>query len=392
MKTTDKSLCPAAGRCGACALLNIPYEKQLEMKLREVKKLLSPFVRVEGIVGMEDPFHYRNKVHAVVGRDRGNHLITGTYQAGTHRIVPIQSCLLDCPGSDEIIADICGLASKFRLPAYDEDTGKGLLRHILIRQAHTTGKMMVTLVTGAMVFPGSREFVKQLLALHPEIETVVQNFNNKKTSMILGEKEKVLFGKGYIEDELCGHTFRISSRSFYQVNSVQTEKLYAKAIEFAALTGREMVMDAYCGIGTIGITASPFARGVIGVEQNPEAVRDARKNAQRSRLSNIFFEQADATRFMQKLAREKTHIDVLFMDPPRTGSTPEFLKAAAAMGPERIIYISCNPETLARDLETARAVGYEGRRAVLYDLFPFTNHIESCVLLERVSNRKKSPV
>ena len=378
-----KSLCPVAKKCGGCKWINMEYEKQLEEKEKWVKSLLKPFCKLEGIMGMENPTHYRNKVHAVFGLDRFHKPISGIYEEGTHRIVPVDSCLIENQKADEIIVSIRNLLKSFKIKVYDEDTGYGLLRHVLIRTGHVTGQIMVVLVLSSPILPGKNNFVKALLKLHPEITTIVVNVNNKRTSMILGDKEQVIYGKGYIEDVLCGKTFRISPKSFYQVNPVQTEKLYHKALEYAGLTGKETVVDAYCGTGTIGIIASDKAGQVIGVELNADAVRDARDNAKRNGVKNIQFYQNDAGKFLVGMAEQDARVDVVLMDPPRSGSDEAFLGSVVKMAPKKVVYISCNPETLARDLKYLTKHGYKVKRAVACDMFPFTSHCESVVALEK---------
>jgi 23S rRNA (uracil1939-C5)-methyltransferase len=339
---------------------------------------------VEQIIGMEQPYHYRNKVNAVFGRDKRHKIISGTYEAGTHRIVPVESCLIENEKADAIIASIRELIPSFKIKTYDEDTGYGLLRHVMVRVAHASGQIMVVLVLGSPILPSKNNFVKALLKLHPEITTIVVNVNNRNTSMVLGDKEQIIYGKGYIEDELCGKTFRISPKSFYQVNPVQTEKLYRKAMDYASLTGKETVVDAYCGTGTIGMIASEGAARVIGVELNADAVRDAAGNAKKNNIKNISFYKNDAGVFLQEMAGQQEKVDVLFMDPPRNGSSEEFLNAIGRIKPERIVYISCNPETLARDLKTLKKHGYRVEKAAGVDMFPFTDDLEAVCLL---SNR-----
>lgn len=378
-----KSLCPVAKKCGGCKWINMEYEKQLEEKEKWVKSLLKPFCKLEGIIGMEEPTHYRNKVHAVFGLDRFKKPVSGIYEEGTHRIVPVDSCLIENRKADEIIVSIRELLRSFKIKVYDEDTGYGLLRHVLVRTGHVTGQIMVVLVLSSPILPGKNNFVKALLKLHPEITTIVVNVNNKRTSMVLGDKEQVIYGKGYIEDVLCGKTFRISPKSFYQVNPVQTEKLYNKALEFAGLTGKETVVDAYCGTGTIGIIASDKAGQVIGVELNADAVRDAKDNAKRNNVKNIQFYQNDAGKFLVGMAEQDAKVDVVLMDPPRSGSDEAFLGSVVKMAPKKVVYISCNPETLARDLKYLTGRGYKVERAVACDMFPFTNHCESIVALEK---------
>lgn len=379
-----KSICPVASRCGGCQWIEKDYQEQLQVKAARFRKLMEPYCKPEPIIGMEKPVHYRNKVHAVFGEDRRHNPISGIYEEKSHRIVPVDSCLIENQKADEIIVSIRGLLKSFKIRPYNEDTGYGLLRHVLIRTGHVTGQIMVVLVLSSPIMPSKNNFVKALLKLHPEITTVVINVNDRNTSMVLGEKEQVIYGKGYIEDVLCGKTFRISPKSFYQVNPVQTEKLYGKALEYAGLTGKETVLDAYCGTGTIGMIASDRAAKVIGVELNPDAVRDARNNAKGNQIKNIQFYQNDAGKFLLEMAEQNTKLDVLLMDPPRSGSSEEFLNAVAQIGPERVVYISCNPDTLARDLKYLTKRGYQVAKGVALDLFPFTEHVESVVLLSKV--------
>ncbi len=380
----DSALCPVSRKCGGCCYLGVPYEEQLDNKQSLVRKLLKPYCSVQQITGMEDPYNYRNKVHAVFGRKKDGTIISGTYEENTHRIVPVDSCRIDDPAADEIIMSIRELAASFRYLIYNEDSGYGLLRHVLVRTAHSTGQIMVVLVLSSPILPSKNNFVKALLKKHPQITTIILNVNPGRTSMILGDKESVLYGRGYIEDQLCGLTFRISSRSFYQVNPVQTEKLYVKAIELAKLTGTERVIDAYSGIGTIGLIASEHAKEVISVELNRDAVRDAVANAKANRIRNVQFYQADAAEFMQDMAQQSEYADVVLMDPPRSGSTEEFMAAAAALRPSRIVYISCNPETLARDLAVYQRLGYKAETAYPFDMFPLCDHVETLVLMSRI--------
>lgn len=384
-----KSLCPVSRQCGGCQHLDVSYEEQLNHKQMQMQKLLGQFCKVYPIKGMENPFHYRNKVHAVFGFRKGE-AVSGVYEAGTHNLVPVESCLIEDEKADEIIGTIRGMLKSFKIRTYDEDSGYGLLRHVLIRRGFTTGEIMVVLVTASPVFPSKNNFVKVLREKHPEITTVVQNINGRGTSMVLGDKEHVLYGKGYIEDELCGCRFRISSKSFYQVNPVQTEYLYGKAIELAGLTGNETVLDAYCGIGTIGIIASRHAKQVIGVEMNADAVRDAVQNAKCNQISNIRFYCNDATKFMVQMAASGDTADVVFMDPPRAGSTEEFMRAVAAVKAKKVVYVSCGPDTLARDLGVFRRLRYEAKGAWVVDMFPFTSHVEVVIMMTYCGLDKKN--
>jgi 23S rRNA (uracil1939-C5)-methyltransferase len=297
--------------------------------------------------------------------------------------------LIEDQKADAIIVSIRGLLKSFKIKTYDEDTGYGLLRHVLVRKGFTSGEIMVVLVVSSIIFPSKNNFVKALRQLHPEITTIVVNVNDKQTSMILGEKEQVIFGKGFIEDSLCGKVFRISPKSFYQVNSVQTEILYKKAIELAGLTGNETVIDAYCGIGTIGLIASDHVKKVIGVELNKDAVRDAITNAKRNQVSNIEFYNNDAGEFMSGMAIQKETVDVVFLDPPRAGSSEQFLDSLVMLKPKKVVYISCNPVTLERDLEYLKKKGYQAKVAIPVDMFPWTSHVETIIMMTKCGSEGK---
>ena len=376
-------ICPVSRKCGGCQLMNLTYEEQLKFKQAKVSKLLRTFGKVLPIIGMDNPFHYRNKVQAAFGRTRGGEIISGVYQSSTHNIVKTDSCLIEDKTADEIILTVRKLLKSFKLTVYDERNSKGFLRHVLVKRGFTTGEIMVVLVTGTNVFPSKNAFIDALLKEHSNITTIVQNINNKFTSMVLGDREIVLYGKGYIEDVLCGHTFRISPSSFYQINPVQTEILYGKAVEYAALTGKERVIDAYCGIGTIGIIAADKAGEVIGCELNPDAVKDAIVNAKLNNTKNIRFICKDAGEFMLSMKEQGEKCDVLFMDPPRAGSDRKFLSSAVTLSPEKIVYISCNPETQQRDLFYLTKNGYKVKKIQPVDMFPFTAHVETVVLLAK---------
>lgn len=371
-------------KCGGCQLQNMDYARQLSWKQARVEILIKKFGRVEKIIGMKNPFHYRNKVSAAFSTDRYGKTISGVYQASTHRIVAIDRCMIEDKKADEIIVSIRKMMEKFKIQPYNEYKGTGSLRHILIKRGFKTGEIMVVLVMKSSMFPLKKHFVRALTEMFPEIKTVILNINPDFTSMVLGKREEILYGKGYIEDELCGCKFRISAKSFYQINPIQTEILYRKAIEFADLTGKETVIDAYCGIGTIGMVAAKNgAENVVGVELNKDAVKDAISNAKLNGMENIYFYNADAGDFMRNMAAEGKHADVVFMDPPRAGSDIKFLSSVVSLNPERIVYISCNPETLARDLEYLTKYGYEVKMIQPVDMFPFTNHVECVCLMTR---------
>ncbi len=375
--------CKVSRECGGCQMIDVPYPEQLIRKHKETETLLKPFVKLEGIIGMDEPEHYRNKVNAAFTHDRKGKPLSGVFKEGTHYIIPVEECLLENKKADEIIGSIRELLPSFKIKTYDEDTGYGLLRHVMVRVGYTSGQIMVVLVLASPIMPSKNNFVKALLKLHPDITTIVINVNDRKTSMVLGDKEQVIYGKGYIEDSLNGKSFKISPKSFYQINSVQTQKLYGKAIEYAGLTGKETILDAYCGIGTIGIMAADKAKQVIGVELNKDAVKDAVINAKQNQISNIQFYQKDAGEFMVQLAEQGTQIDTVFMDPPRAGSDEVFLNSLVALKPKKVVYVSCNPETLARDLEYLVKKGYRGVKGVAVDMFPFTSHVETVISLHR---------
>ena len=370
----EEKVCKHYKKCGGCQL-DMAYEEQLKYKQRLEQRLLGKFGHVEPIIGMYYPYHYRNKVQAAFAFDkRQNKIISGVFQSNSHKIVSVDSCMIEDKKADEIIVSIRKLCKDFRF----------IPRHVLVKRGFSTKEIMVVVVTESPVFPAKHNFVKALVKLHPDITTIIHNINPYETSMVLGERETVMYGKGFIEDRLMGCTFRISARSFYQINPMQTEKLYSTAIEYAGLTGSETFFDAYCGTGTIGIIAAKNGAGkVIGVELNNDAVKDAIANANRNSVKNIRFTCADATEFILNMAAEKRTVDVIMMDPPRAGSTEQFLHAVSVLAPPRVVYVSCNPETLARDLEYITNKGYEVSKIQPVDMFPHTAHVETVVQLEK---------
>ncbi|WP_245874248.1 23S rRNA (uracil(1939)-C(5))-methyltransferase RlmD [Raoultibacter massiliensis] len=408
--------CPVEDRCGACQLLHVPYERQLAKKQEAMAELFDGLA-VEStvmhpIAGMGEPYHYRNKVvspyapgrrikpkaaKAAKGDKRAStredkhapthEILCGMYAAGTHRIVPTDACLIENRTAKKIILAVRDLMPSFRIEPYREDANTGFLRHAIVRVGHTSGEVLVTLVTNGRQFPGSKALVRELVKRCPEITSIVQNVNTRQTNVILGTDEIRLYGPGFILDKLCGLSFRISSQSFYQVNASQTEVLYRRAIELARLTGDETVIDAYCGTGTIGLVAAcgaeqgKGAKRVIGVDETVSAIRDARANAQHNGIENAEFVACDAGIFMRDLAAEATErIDVVLMDPPRSGATEDFLKALVALSPQRVVYISCNPETQARDVAYLVERGYAVEAVRPVDMFPHTEHVENIVV------------
>ncbi|XME04108.1 23S rRNA (uracil(1939)-C(5))-methyltransferase RlmD [Lachnospiraceae bacterium C1.1] len=382
-KRTD-SRCPVFSLCGACAHIDVPYEKQLSDKLGNMIKLLGKYGHVDPVVGMKNPYHYRCKVNAVLKQKYDGTIEGGNYSEHTHKIVPVEKCYIEDAIADRIIVDTQKLMTSFKMKVFNERNGYGNIRYLMVRVGKQTGEIMLIIVTRSPVMPSKNNFVKALLKIHPEITTIVQNINDRTDSMILGRRENVLYGKGYIEDKLCGRTFRISPQSFYQVNPVIAEKIYRKAIDNARISPKDTVIDAYCGTGTIGIVAAADAGRVIGVELNSDAVKDANINARINSVDNIEFYNDDAGKFMEEFYEEGGKADLVIMDPPRAGSDEKFLNILLKLQPERISYVSCNPKTLERDLGILTAnKAYEVKSITPYDMFPFTDNVETVVLLSQ---------
>ena len=388
-----KRWCPLFGKCGGCDYVNESYDYELMMKWLREEKLLSRYGKVEKVLPAPSLTGFRCKVQAVCGRDRDGKFITGQYRKGSHHLFPIRSCQLEDGMATAVLQTVRQMATRFSINPYDEDRGTGDLRHILVRTGFFTRETMVVLVTAKKDFPHKEDFVSSLHQKNPNVVTVVQVINNEKTSMVIPDEaeEIILWGKGYIVDRLCGLDFRISATSFYQVNPEQTERLYEIAMNMARLRSTDTVIDAYCGTGTIGLVAAKRGvKRVIGVESNPLAVKDAILNAEATGIKNAEFIADDASKWLKKAQKEGVKCDVLFLDPPRSGSSEEFLAAAGRMNPDAIIYISCNPETLARDLRyITRFLPYRVLGIQPVDLFPGSEHIETVVLMSRVNTLDK---
>ncbi|UMZ74526.1 23S rRNA (uracil(1939)-C(5))-methyltransferase RlmD [Natranaerofaba carboxydovora] len=378
-----KARCPHYDKCGGCQLQHMSYKDQFQHKQLMVEKLMKPFAKVNSIITMDNPYDYRNKAHATYSYKNGK-IVSGFYEEKSHKVIPVDRCLIQSTKADDIHKTIRKLMKSFKMNPYDEDTGRGLIRHVLVKVGFATKEIMVILVTPSTMFASKNNFIKALRKEHPEIKTIIMNINNKRTSMVLGDREKVLYGKGTIQDTLCGYTFNISSKSFYQVNPKQTEKLYGKAIEMANFKGNEVVMDAYSGIGTIGIILSKNVKSVIGVELNKDAVRDSIKNAKQNQVNNARFYQGDAGEFMLKMKESGEKLDVVIMDPPRSGSDEKFLSSLVKISPKKVVYISCNPITQARDMKFLAKHGYKAEEIQPVDMFPQTAHVECVVLMSRV--------
>ncbi len=370
--------CELSNRCGACSYMGTEYEETLKIKRDQVRRLY-PKNNVEPVLGMQNPAHYRHKVYATFRTDRNGKMRAGMFEEDSHKIVPTTNCLIQHETANRIINSICRISEQMGIFAYNEDTHMGVLRHAYVRVSHQSGKVLLVLVIGSKELPGSRHFIQELLKRQPMIETIILNWNHKKTSMIQGEREKVLYGKGYITDTILGKTFRISSRSFYQVNPLQTERLYKTAIDLAKITKEDTVLDACCGIGTISLIASDKAKQVYGVEINPSAIRDAQFNARQNHVTNAVFTCDDAEHYLSVL-NEK--VDVILLDPPRSGMGRNAMESIRNHAPDRIVYISCNPETQAKDLKVLNK-DYTIKKIIPVDMFPMTEHVETVCLLTR---------
>ena len=380
MRTDDN--CRFFKKCGACQLRNMTYEEQLSYKMSREIKLLGRFCHVDEIVPMANTAAYRNKAQAVYFEQSGK-TFYGIYQSSSGKVIRCEGCPVETSAARELFRGIANIMNELKLHAYDPESGRGFLRHVLIRQGFSGGEIMVVLVSKSAIFPKEKLFVSLLTERFPQITTVVHNVNDTDTPIMLTDRERTLYGRGWITDTMCDCVFRISSRSFYQINPVQTGKLYTKAIELSSLSGNERVLDAYSGIGTIGIIAARRAGEVVCVETNPAAVCDAKWNARSSGADNVKFVNSDTTRFIRGALSRQERFDVVFVDPPRAGCGKEFLSKLMVLAPERVIYISCDPETLARDLAYLRGK-YKVKRIVPFDMFPHTNHIETvCQLLRR---------
>lgn len=377
----QKFRCPVYKKCGGCQL-DVTYPQQLSYKQRTITSLLGKFHKIEPIIGMDDPFHYRCKVSTAFGYSHGR-VISGVWQSSAGKLTPVDYCALEDERAGTIIAAIKELLPSFKLRTYDERSGRGFLRFVMIRIGKQSGEILVALGTGGDILPMAKNFAVALAKKCPDITTVVRCVSTDKLNLLLGREETVLYGPGYITDRLCGYDFRISARSFFQINPVQTEKLYATAVEFAQLDGKQTVIDAYCGVGTIGIIASKGAKTVIAAEVNGDAVKNARENVRLNGIKNVEVIKADAGEFMADLAEDGKKIDVVFTDPPRAGCSRQFLSSLVKLAPAKVIYVSCNPETQARDLQYLTANGYKVDRIRPVDMFPFTRHIECVVRLRR---------
>ena len=384
--------CETYSKCGGCNLRHVKYSHTLEIKkesvLNTLRKALGREVVIDEIIGMEEPFYYRNKLQYPVGKDENGSPVMGVFAERSHRIIPTHECMIQDKKSQEIANSLFDFIKENQIPVYDELSQTGTIRHIIIRKGKKTNEIMVTLVSNTELIV-SKEIEKRIvdfiISKYPEIRTIVKNVNNKNTNVILGyDKENViLYGEGYIEDYLGDFRFKISPMSFYQVNPVQTEKLYSKAVEYAGLTGKEIIFDLYCGIGTIGIFASPNAKKIYGIETISEAIEDAKVNAKLNNIENAEYYVGDVEKFLPQLIESHDIIpNVVFVDPPRKGCDKIAIDTLLKIEPNKIVYVSCNPATLTRDVRLLEEK-YSLEKVSIVDMFPYTSHCESVCVLER---------
>ena len=382
--------CPVADKCGGCCYQHITYGEELRAKEKKVRDALTRIggqdgAKLLGITGAPTTEHYRNKAQYPVGRDKEGSIVTGFYRPRSHDIVPVDRCLIQSETADKIAAVVREWMTEFSVKPYDYASKRGTIRHIYVRVGEKSGESQLTLISATKKMPGLDVLVERLRAAAPSLTGILLNHNQHDDNVILGDRTDVLWGEPMLEDRLCGHTFLLSPEAFYQVNHAQAERLYACAVDYAGLTGSETVIDAYCGIGTIGLVAAKRgAKKVVGVELNRDAVKDAIENAKLNKLSNAWFCAGDAGEFMLEMSLEKEPADVVFMDPPRAGSDRTFLSSLIALSPQKVVYISCNPETQQRDLRYLTSKGpYRVTRIQPVDMFPHTNHVETVALLQK---------
>lgn len=377
-----ESFCKISKKCNSCQLLNLSYEEQLRYKENLCRRELGALCRVEAITPSPLTQGYRNKAQFVFRRE-GKGLVSGVWRAETRTVVPTERCALCSERANALAAVLCRLFHSFKVQPYDPYTGRGWLKSVVIREAAATGEMMLIINGADSLFPAKRTFATALQKACPDLPTAVIAVNRDPVKLFTGRVVEALFGEGFITDVLCGERFVISPTAFYQVNHGQTENLYRKAIALLNLEETEAVLDAYCGIGTIGVIAARSAGRVLGVELNGEAIRDARRNAKLNGVDNIAFTAADSRRYAKELASQGARIDAACIDPPRAGCTASFLNALAKLGPQRIVYISCNPVTQARDIRILARLGYKAEACYPFDMFPHTNHVETVTLITR---------
>ncbi|UOE94506.1 23S rRNA (uracil(1939)-C(5))-methyltransferase RlmD [Alkalihalobacillus sp. LMS39] len=392
METIDQSdervdpICPIYDQCGGCQLQHLSYEAQLSQKQKQVKDVLERIgkltdVKVHPTIGMENPWRYRNKAQVPVA-DREGGLVAGFYQQRSHEIINMDECFIQHEANDEVVQTVKSICEQYGVRGYNEQTHRGTLRHVVARYGLMTGETMVVLITRTAELPHKDEIIEQIRTKLPKVKSIVQNINGKKTNVIFGDKTVVLWGEPYIYDFIGDIKFAISARSFYQVNPEQTKALYDKALEYANLSGHETVIDAYCGIGTISLFLAQKAKHVYGVEIVPQAIDDAKRNAKLNHIENADFAVGEAENVIPWWYAQGIRADVIVVDPPRKGCDEKLLQTIIQMKPKRVVYVSCNPATLARDLRILEDGGYGTKEVQPVDMFPHTNHIENVAVLE----------
>lgn len=394
LKPASNRIDPGCGiynRCGSCHLLHMNYDSQINLKKDYVIKCLKENKidsKINEVVTATTKEGYRNKMQ-VAYKMRDGEMIYGFYEEESHKVIPLKFCKVHTKKQNEICKSILDVMKQMKIAPYNEDKRTGIIRFVVVREAFKTNEILVTIVTNSEIFPGRSEFVKRLVSKCPYITTIIQNINKRKTSIILGDDEKLLYGKGFISESICNIDFKISSKTFFQVNPEATEKLYNKVLEYANLTGKEIVIDAYCGVGTIGMVLSSKAKEVYGVEVNKQSVINARQNAYDNKIKNIKFVCDDATEYLFELSKEKVDIDLVVMDPPRSGSTEKFIDSLCKLKPKKIIYISCEASTLARDLNYLfkKCKDYEIKEKTIVDMFVGTYHVETLVCLSKKTEK-----
>lgn len=371
--------------CGGCQYQHMSYEYEIDLKQKYLNELFKSFkgIKMNPIVKMPNPNYYRGKCQMTYKLSKSKKVVCGFYREGSHELIPVIDCKIQAKKGTEVINALNEVLTKNKIEPYNEKTRTGVVRHVLVRYGYNSKEILVCIVTNGEFFPGRKNVVNDLIKKNLGITTIVQNFNSRETSIVLGDKERVLYGKGYIYDTIADKKFSISARSFYQINPIGMNLLYKKALELAKINKNEVVLDTYCGVGTIGILASDYAKQVYGVELNKDAYQDAIKNAKINGIENIKFFNDDSTKFMEGIASTSNKIDVLIMDPPREGSTKEFIEGIGKLKPKRVVYVSCDPKTLVRDLYQISMQGYHLDEVQGVDMFPRTFNLECVCSLSR---------
>ncbi len=380
-KQRVKPPCRYFEQCGGCQIQHFSNAEQRDFKQKLVYKSLKSFGKIKSLEMMTSAQGYRNKCVHSFARAKDGTIISGLYQNYSHRVIAIERCYIHDERADKIAATARQLMTELSIDPYNEDTKKGHIRHLVTRVAQGTGQLLVTIVTGSTELPNKDKLIKKLIKAHPQITGIVQNINGKKTSLILSQRQKLLYGKAEIIDQLCDKQFKIASQSFYQVNRLQTEKLYHYALKLADVKKHERVLDAYCGIGTISLLLAERAKSVVGVELNKTAIANANQNAKLNGINNVEFVAADAAQYLKQ--KKKAKFDIVVLDPPREGCSKLLIEGLIKQSPKKIVYISCNVATQARDLKQLKRVGYKVKQIKPFDLFVYSNHVECIVLMER---------